>query len=455
MMKKLMALVFGLGFLLSTTCTVFASGFAIIEQSVSGLGNAFAGGAASAEDASTIFFNPAGMTLLDGQQVVGGTHVIVPSTKFSADRAENITGAPNSLGTNNGGDGGVIALVPNLYYTNQINEKVSFGLGIFAPFGLATEYDKDWVGRYHAIESDVMTININPNIAFKVTDKLSLSAGVSAQYIDVTLSSMVDGGLVASSLGGNPLNISNTDYDVLVENTADDWGYGFNLGLMYELSSATRIGLAYRSEIAHKVKGEVKSNVPEEMATADATYFAITGKHLFATQGLQGKIDLPAIASLSLYHQVNDKLAIMGDVTWTGWSSFKELVIEFDDEIATNQSTTTTENWDDSWRYSIGATYQATDKLKVRTGLAYDETPISDEYRTPRIPGTDRLWVSLGLGYQINEKMNIDCAYTHLFVENSKMEKFTTTPEDTARGTVVGEFENVVDIASVQLTYNF
>lgn len=451
MRKKLMPLVLSLVLFLITSGTVFAAGFAIIEQSVSGLGNAFAGGAASAEDASTIFFNPAGMTLLDGQQVVGGTHVIVPSTKFSADRAENVTGAPNSLGTNNGGDGGVVALVPNLYYTNKINEKVSFGLGVFAPFGLATEYDKDWVGRYHAIESDVMTININPNIAFKVTDKLSLSAGVSAQYIDVTLSSMVDGGLVLySGSGGNSAYlpaVSNTDYDILVENTADDWGYGFNLGLMYELSSATRIGLAYRSEITHKVKGEVKSDVPTTMAAYEDV--------LFATQGVQGTIDLPAIASFSLFHQVNDKLAIMGDVTWTGWSSFKELVIEFEDQIATNQSTTTTENWDDSWRYSIGATYQATDKLKIRTGLAYDETPISDEYRTPRIPGTDRFWVSLGLGYQVNEKINLDCAYTHLFVDDSKMEKFTTTPEDTARGTLVGEFENAVDIASVQLTYNF
>jgi len=433
--------------------SAFASGFAIIEQSVSGLGNAFAGGAASAEDASTIFFNPAGMTLLDGQQVVAGVHLIIPSTKFTSTTATNALGA--SLGTNNGGDGGKTALVPNFYYSSKLNDQVSIGLGVTAPFGLTTEYDPQWVGRYHAVKSDVLTLNLNPAIAYRVNEQLSLATGVSAQYIDVTLSSMVDGGLVAFSASGNnpaliPL-VSNPAYDVLVENTGDDWGYGFNLGALYEFSRSTRLGLAYRSEIEHKLAGKVTSSVPAALTGLNPALAAA-----FLEQDINGSITLPASASLSLFSQVNDKLAVMGDVTWTGWSSFDKLTINFEGTgIAGNSSTTTTENWDDTWRYALGASYQATDDLKLRTGLAYDETPIADAYRTPRIPGEDRLWVSLGAGYQLGESLHLDGAYAHLFISDSKMQKSAANAEDTARGTVVGEFENAVDIVSVQLAYSF
>ncbi len=430
-----------------------ASGFAIIEQSVSGLGNSFAGGAAGAEDSSTVFFNPAGMMLLEGQQITAGTHLIMPSTKFKAETATNAIGT--TLGNDNGGEGGVDKVVPNLYYTNRISEKLAFGLGITAPFGLATEYDKTWVGRYHAVESDVMTVNINPAVAFKATDKLSFGFGISAQYMDATLSSMVDGGLVVYA--GSGYNsayaglVSNPAYDVLVENTGDDWGYGYNLGMMYEFTPGTRMGLSYRSEIKHKLEGQVKSSVPAALLALNPTLAGY-----FQTQDINGSITLPAMASISFFHQLTDKLALMADISWTEWSSFDELTINFEGTgIAGNPDTTTTENWDDTWRYAIGASYQATERLLLRTGLAYDETPISDEYRTPRIPGEDRIWLSLGVGFQILERLALDAGYVHLFVDDSKMEKSASTPEDASRGTVVGEFENSVDIVSVQLSYNF
>lgn len=441
--------------------SALSSGFALIEQSVSGLGNAFAGGAASAEDATTIFFNPAGLTMLDGQNVTAGAHVIMPSAKFSAETTSNVLGQPLSGG--NGGDGGVTGIAPNLYYANRLSEQWSIGLGINAPFGLATKYDKDWVGRYHAVESDVMTININPSVAYRVNDQFSIGVGLNAQYIEATLSSMVDSGLVAySGTGGlTPLaNVSNTDYDVYAENNADDWSYGYNLGLLYEFNANTRIGLAYRSEIEHDLEGTVKTSMSGlAAATLDAIPIApgATMLNLFpASQGVKGTITLPASASLSLFHQVNDKLAIMADISWTEWSSFDKLTLDFESGIAGSSSSTTTENWDDNWRYSIGATYQATDALKLRTGVAFDETPISDEYRTPRIPGNDRLWISLGAGYQFSERLSMDAAYTHLFVDDAKMEK-TALPgsEDEGRGTVIGEFENTVDIASIQLNYQF
>jgi len=453
MSKKCFSLLLGLVFLIAGSSTVFASGFAIIEQSVSGLGTAFSSGAAAA-DASTVFFNPAGMLLLEGQQVTVGVHLIFPSAEFDKKTATNALGM--DLGGGDGGNGGETAVVPNFYYTNKLSDKVAIGLGITAPFGLRTDYGKSWVGRYHAVESDVKTININPAVAFKLTNEITVGAGVSAEYMDVTLSSMVDGGLVGASIGA-PLMPSQQENDVFAENKADDWGFGFNLGAIYEFSPDTRIGFAYRSEITHKVKGDIDTDVPSTL-TGIPGYGPFL-EAAFQDQDLHGKITLPATASFNVYSKITDRFALMADVTWTEWSSFDELTIHFEgDGIAGKDSTTTTEKWDDTMRYSLGATFQATDALILRTGVAYDETPIPDDYRTPRIPGEDRYWVTLGAGYQFSESLSMDIAYAHLFVDDSKMQKHAGTDpdgEDFARGTVVGEFENSVDIASIAFNYKF
>jgi long-chain fatty acid transport protein len=436
----------------------FGAGFALIEQSVKGLGSAFSGGAAVAEDASTVYFNPAGMTRLKGQQFVAGAHVIVPSTEFTATTATNVLGG--SLGTNNGGDAGSAGVAPNLYFTTEVNDRFFLGLGINAPFGLATKYDADWVGRYHALESDVMTVNINPSVAYKVNDKLSIGAGASAQYIDATLSSMVDGGLVGATLGAALLP-SDPANDILVENTADDWSYGFNLGILYEFTENTRVGASYRSGITHKLSGDTKASVPTGIAgTALPGLGGVPLAALFQNQGVTGEIELPATASFSVFHRYNEAFAVMADATWTGWSSFEKLTLDFDGTgIAGKTSTTTTENWDDTWRLSAGAAYNLSPELVLRFGLAYDQTVISsDEFRTPRIPDEDRIWVAIGAGYQISGSWSVDGAYTHLFVQDAVLNKVDTgnpADENTGRGTLVGTYENSVDIASLQVSYSF
>ena len=157
-----------------------AAGFALIEQSASGMGNAFAGGAAAAEDASTVYFNPAGMTYIDGTQIVGALHLIKPSAEFN--NSGSVAGTARLLG-GNGGDAGDLAFVPNFYAVTDIVPSVKLGLGINAPFGLKTEYDNGWLGRFQALKSEVKTININPAVAFKVNDQLSLGFGVSAMWM--------------------------------------------------------------------------------------------------------------------------------------------------------------------------------------------------------------------------------------------------------------------------------
>jgi len=455
--------------LLAVASSGFTAGFALIEQSVKGLGNAFAGGAAVAEDASTVYFNPAGMTLLQGQQVVVGAHVILPSSKFTKTTAQNalpaLVGGPQPLSGGDGGDAGESGVAPNLYYTVNPGNGWAFGLGVNAPFGLATNYDDDWVGRYHAVKSEVKTININPAVAYRVNDQLSVGAGVSAQYIDATLSSMVDFGLRAFSQSGNPALlgiVSNRNADIYSEITADDWSYGYNLGLLYEFSKQTRIGLAYRSTIKHKLTGDA------EFTQQNPTFLAgiptgVPGVSLaqvasatFASQGASGNIDLPASASLSVFHRIDPTLALIADVTWTQWSSFDKLMINFDGTLASTPSVTT-ENWDDTWRLAVGATFNPSPELALRLGLAYDQTVIpSDEYRTPRIPDQDRYWVAIGGGYQFTPDWSIDLAYAHLFVDDAKLNKIDDgTGENAGRGTLQGTYENSVDIASVQLAYRF
>ncbi|GBL46898.1 Long-chain fatty acid transport protein [Sulfuriferula multivorans] len=400
------------GFGLTTANLAAASGFALIEESASGLGNAFAGGAASAEDASTLFFNPAGMTRLSGQQMSLVLHAIKPTIEFSNTASTAATG--RSLG-NSGGDAGYWAAVPNFYYVAELSPQLRAGIGISSPFGLKTEYDPGWMGRFQAIKSELQTVNINPSLAYKINDKLSVGAGLDAQYIKAELTNAVNLGVAEG----------------LAQVKGDDWSVGYNLGVLYELDPATRFGLAYRSDVRHKLEGDVtfSGGVP-----------ALNGP-------ISAEMTLPETVSLSGFHQINPQWAVMGDVTWTRWSRFKELRIVRDSGALV---ALTTENWDDTLRYSVGANYQATDKLKLRSGIAYDQSPVSDPYRTARIPDANRTWLSVGASYKLSSAASVDAGYTHIFINSSSINMGSAST-----GKLVGTYDNSVDILSVQYNHRF
>ncbi len=449
--------------LLAIAAPAYSAGFAIIEQSVSGLGNAFAGGSAVAQDATTVYFNPAGMTRLKGQEVVLGLHVIMPQARFHDDGshiADSLGGGALSGG--DGGDGGQTALSPNAYYTLSLENGWSFGLGINAPFGLATDYDSGWTGRYYALRSKVETVNINPAVAYKVNEHLSLGAGFNAQYLKAKLSNAVDLGSIAfAQVAGNPATASMANpawiqgRDGKVDLDADDWSFGYNLGLLYEFTRDTRIGLAYRSRMRHSVSGSADFTLPRTITGIPQVDGAIAAQ--FADAGVKADITLPDSASLSVFHRINPRWAVMADVTWTNWSTFKELRVKFDPNAngLTLPDNVTSENWKDNWRYSVGATYNPMEKLALRLGLAYDQTPIPDAaHRTPRIPSERRYWVAAGAGYWFTEALGVDVAYAHLFVPDAKVDH-QAAGEDLLRGALRGKFENSVDIASLQLDYRF
>lgn len=432
---------------LAASTATMAAGFALREQSVKALGNAFAGGAASAEDATTVFYNPAGMTLLEGQQISSGLHIIKTSFEFSNNGSTHalqpITG--EGLTGDNGGNAGTWNFVPNFYYVNKLNESWAVGLGINVPFGLTTDWDEGWVGRYYAIKSSIMTLNINPSVAYEVNDHLSVGAGVSAMYMHGEFSQAIDFGTIFNLLGGNP---QRDDGKVTLD--ADDWGYGYNLGVLYRFNDATRVGLSYRSKVDQDLTGDASYSYSSKVAGMIAAGPVPTW---FQNGGAGSSVTLPASSSLSVYHQLNEKIALMADVGWTGWSDLPELRITFD---SGQDDSVTTLKWDDAWSFAAGATYGYSDKISLRCGAMYDQTPIpSAEVRTPRLPDQDRLWTNLGLSYLLNEKLSLDFGYSHLFMLGNGDINQDATGENATRGGLTGEFDNTGNIFSAQVNYNW
>lgn len=418
-----------------SSSTALAAGFQLFEQSGSGLGNAFAGGAAAAEDASTIFFNPAGLTRLPGRQLIVAGHLIHVEAEFD-NQGSTLGFAPIPLSGDDGGDAGGIAVIPNLYFAMDVSPDLKFGIGTGSPFGLKTHYDAGWVGRYHALTSSLKTININPALAYKVNDFVSLGAGVDALYADARLSNAVDFGLIALGPAGSQA------FDGRAEVEGDDWGYGYNFGALFTITPSTRVGVAYRSKITIDIDGDANFNVPAPLAPG----FAALG--LFQETDANAGVDLPDFASVSVFHQLNPSWAVMADVTWTNWSRFDELRVQFANP---NQpDAVTPQNWDDSYRYSVGATYQHNDAWKFRAGVAYDESPVPDEFRTPRIPDEDRIWLSFGAQYRLCPTCALDFGYTHIFVDDPELDLTSLSA-----GNLRGDYDSSVNILSVQYSHGF
>lgn len=421
-----------IGLTLVASSSIQAAGFGLIEQSAS-MGNGFAGGAVAAEDASTIYFNPAGMTYLPDSQLVMGLHAARPSANFSNDGSIKASGAPASGG--NGGDGGSWAFIPNFYYAKGVTPDLKVGIAVSPLFGLKTDYDKNWVGRYQAIKSDLRTINVNPSIAFKAHDRLSLGLGVSAMYSKAELTNAID---FNTATGGAFPN------DGLATIKGDDLAFGWNIGAIFQLSNATRLGLAYRSAIHQTLEGTATfSGVPAPLA----------GSATFQKGDIEARFVTPESVSASLLHHVDNKWDIMGDVIWTRWSRFKDLTVVRDTGAIV---TSVPENWHNVTRLGVGTSYKYNDMMKFRAGVAYDESPIPDStFRTPRVPDSDRIWLSLGLNYKLTSMSSIDVAYTYISFKDSKQNKVNDTTSAALKDTLKGGYNNYANILSAQYTHSF
>ncbi len=470
----------------------FASGYKINEQSAAGMGTAHAGRAAMAEDASVVFYNPAAMTELDRAQFSGGFTYIKANGDFDGDATNAagavITGADDADPYNDGGNYLGEAFIPFFYYVQPINEKLSFGLGIFTPFGTNTDYDEGFVGGGFADETSLVSFEIQPSIAYKINDQFSIGGGIDIVYMDGLLSKYVDSVPYSSAVNGvagEAVILGQTQYQGYeghYEVSGDDWGYGWNLGLYYKLNEATTLGLTYRSEIDITLEGDstfannefaLYSNVGTPADFADDTVTTVP----VAPQASKVPLTTPASATLSIAHQATDDLLLQAGTTWTGWSSFQNF-----DVIATERTTPSQadgldisdvsyangldagyighidESWTDVWAASIGATYQINDRLALRAGYAYDESPVDSEYRTARVPSSDRQWVTLGMGYIVNQDLSFDVAAGYLFMNKMSLQEVNKKNDNTQTGSlasVTGEYEIDVFGLSAQVNYKF
>ncbi|MDH3231753.1 MAG: outer membrane protein transport protein [Alphaproteobacteria bacterium] len=385
-----------------------AAGFALKEQSSAAQGNSFAGATAGAEDVTYMFFNPAGLTRHEGNQVAGVLTYIVPKGESNNADGNGVSAAPPSTG-----DAAEDAFTGAAYGMWSLSPDLKLAIAVNVPFGLSTKYDRGWQGRLYAIESSVQSVNVNPTIAYRINETVSIGFGLQAQKTNVTLSSEVG--------AGN-----------LFEVEGDDWGYGFNLGALFELSPQTRIGVAYRSQVKHEISG-------------DATLEAV------GTAGAKADLTTPDSATLGIYHDINEQWAVMGEVAWTGWSTFDQVQINMDSDPGLGTTTVTIpQDWSDVWFAAIGASWRPNDTWTLRGGIAYDQTPLSNTYRSPRLTDEDRTWVSLGARYEVTPNFAIDAGYTHIFIKDANVD-ITLPPALTFTAT----YENSVDIITAQATWRF
>lgn len=403
---------------------IFASGFALNEQSISGMGTGFAGRSSSADDASTIFGNPAGMSRLKREQVTGGVAFIDAHTDIS-----DASSRPN--GGTNKGDMVPFMGVPMGYYVKPIDDQWAVGFGVYAPFGLVTDYENGFAGRYFGSKSEVKIVTLQPTVSYAFNDKVSIGFGPTINRID---------GKLESNVSLNPLA---PDGEVKIK--GDDTALGYNIGILVQATDSTRVGLTYHSKVKYKIEGDTKVN-----------YGLLGALGQNPNQKFDASLDIttPESVDFSVTHQLNDQWTLYAGSTWTRWSRLKEISVENEGvpaALAARGFGTITEeqNWHDTWAHAIGASYQLNKQWVLRTGLSIDQAPTNNENRSPRIPTGDRTIFSLGAGWSPTDDLTIDVAYSYLKEEDVKVNN------SNGRQSYSAKYENWANGFGVGATYRF
>lgn len=421
-----------------------AAGYALKEYSLTGMGTAFAGTSAQDDDPGFLSFNPAsssGVSDWDASLTVNG---IYPSSSafFSV--------ATNAVGTPTGGDptpDGFIkdAYEPGLQVRYRLTEDLTAGLSVTAPWGLSTDYREGWAGRYYALESKLLTVNTVPSLAYRVSPAFAVSAGVQIQYAKGRLSNAIDFGTIGA-FNSVPGSLP-TQQDGSAQFNADDWGYGFVLGALWKPAESVKIGAAYRSEVDHKLTGDVDFVL--DSAGVGAVLAAVSGA--FVDSAASTSLTTPAVASLGLAFDVDPQITLMGEVGHTWWSAFDELRIRFANPLQADVFQTY--DWKNTWFASAGVRYKPDERWTLRAGVAFDQSPTKDATRDPRIPDADRTWLAFSAGYDVSDTMRIEAGYGHLFIPEEPIALTAAAPENLVRGNLIGTTDSAVDVFTIQLTF--
>lgn len=413
----------------AASADAIASGFGIRENCAEGLGTTFAGAGSLADDPCTVFNNPAGMTRLQGTQLELGVTPVFSTIDFNG----KVTGPAINSGysNNNGNNGGRPALIPDMYGVIDLTPDLKAGLAITSPFGLPVKYNADWAGRYNVIQAEALSTDINPNLAYKINDTLSVAGGLSAQWLSFELS---------NAINQFPLG---TPSDALDRFKGDDWAMGYNFGALWQALPDTRVGLTYRSKIDHKLTG-------------DFNFLSVGPALAGALKSGPATVDLavPATTGLSVTHELTPNWTIASDVQWTQWSAFKG--------VGVNAPTTAyfNESYTDTWFTSLGAIYHPDDTWTFRSGIGWDQSPVQNYYRDTAVPDQDRYMVGVGFGYKWSERTSFDFAYAHYFATHaSESGSINATAQGAVPGlttaTLSGNYQLSLDYISASVKWKF
>ncbi|WP_322528857.1 outer membrane protein transport protein [Salinicola sp. LHM] len=421
---------------------VFAASFQLQEQSVSGQGTSWAGRASNVQDASIVYGNPAGMSFLDRAQITAGADLIDASADIDETSGTQpavtgvgaggpVIGAVPSQGSN---DGDMIPhkAIPFGYYVQPINDRWTFGLGAYVPFGLVTDYDDDFQGRYFGNYSEVEVFTVQPTLSYRFSDQFAIGVGVTWNHINGELESKTPNPLPAT-MGGTG------DGTVNVEGDDDAWGY--NIGMIYKPVESTTLGLTYHSKVDFDLDGDVDYenvfNAANPLSPTTTTSDA----------GLA--ITLPETIDFSVTHQLDDRWTLMAGASYIRWSRFDEISVNVGSDAPTGDIVEE-QKYDDVWQYRAGLSYRVNPQWILRTGIGYDESPINDEHRSPRVPSADRTLVSIGAGWTPIDDLTIDAAYSYIWEDRADVDL-----QDANGTSYHAEYDNSLNLFGLQATYRF
>lgn len=417
--------------IMSASPLALASGYRTPFESSSGLGTVYAGGAASVDDAGTEFYNPAGLVRLPNQQLVASFMGVMPSIMFrgTATAPNQASGQLAPFSQTGLDSSGVSGIVPALHYALPLSDRMAFGFGINSPFGLVDEYDSNGLLRYTAGRSILTTVDLSPSLGYRVTDKFSVGFGIDAQRASRNLT------LLVNTIIPGTFGVSNLEED------SDSWGYGAHAGLLYEFAPSTRVGLAFRSQIVQQLRGT--STFISELVTGGVS----------RSSNFRTTVTMPAITTASIYHELTPVWALMGSIEFTNWSAVKGASLQNVATVTPLGAPTTFNifsplNYRNTWRYSVGTSYQVSPKWKLRAGIATEQTPTNNTTRTVRLLDQNQINLGLGAHYQPVANLGFDAGYARAVLRDAYIN------QSDAISSVRGTGKITADVIGLQAVWN-
>ncbi len=428
------------------TTPAFSAGFGLEHQNAQALGAAFAGAEAVQSDAGFAAHNPASIVGVDRFEINLSVTGVWPKSRYENVQG-TLLGAAPVAGFSEGKGVADKAVVPNLSLAVPISDRLAVGLVTNATFGFATGFGADSAIRYQARDSKVRAIEITPVAAISIAPGVKFGASLRFQSLDLSITSTIDaGGVAAASLipGFAP---GQSDLDAAFDGAG--WAVGYALGVQADLSPRLRIGLSYASKIDHDIDGDARFDLASSVAAQ--TLNAVAG--LFGADRFSTRFSTPASAAIGVRFDATDRLTLLASTKYTRWSIFETATFTFNDGATPPE--VLTQNWRDSWSFSLGGEYAIDSATKLRGGVMYDETPVNSEFASPRIPDGDRYWFAAGFSRALGDSLSADLGVAYAFFSDRAIDLDGAAAENLFRGSLAADFKTEAYAVSLRMRYKF